>query len=75
MPIQVNPSTGNPIFSPKLSTGATGLSVDDFPPLVDLTDVDKSELNDNDVLVFDASTGTFKPIDIDVVNNNDGGTF
>ena len=43
--------------------------------MVDLSDVNKVGLNDNDVLVFDASTGKFKPIDIDVINDNDGGVF
>ena len=73
MPIQVNSNSGNPIFSPSLSTqtGFTG----DTPPLVDLADVNKAGLNDNDVLVFNASTGKFIPIDVEVINDNDGGTF
>jgi hypothetical protein len=76
MPIQVNSNNGNPIFSPALSTGNTGgLSSTDHPPLVDLSDVNKIGLNDNDVLVYDAASGKFKPIDIEVINDNDGGTF
>jgi hypothetical protein len=76
MPIQVNQNNGNPIFSPALSTGNTGgLSADDHPPLVDLSDVNKIGLNDNDVLVYDADSGQFKPIDIEVINDNDGGVF
>lgn len=75
MPIQVNRNWGNPIFTPQLSTGRTGLGAGEVPPLVDLSDVNKIGLNDNDVLVYDASTKTFKPIDIEVINDNDGGTF
>jgi hypothetical protein len=78
MPIQVNLNNGNPIFSPALRTGnnsGTGLSEDEFPPLVDLSDVNKIGLNDNDVLVFDSESGKFKPIDIEVINDNDGGVF
>tara|TARA_B110000014_G_scaffold83122_1_gene56919 strand:+ start:62 stop:322 length:261 start_codon:yes stop_codon:yes gene_type:complete len=40
-----------------------------------LGDVDETGLNNNDVLVFDQLTGKFKPVDIDVINNNDGGTW
>jgi hypothetical protein len=72
MPIQVNMNTGNPIFSP---TTSLQKAVSDIPPLVDLTDVNKTGLNDNDVLVYNETTGKFVPIDIEVVNDNDGGTF
>ena len=76
MSIQVNTNNGNPIFSPALSTGSTtGISSDEHPPLVDLSDVNKIGLNDNDVLVYDATSGKFKPIDIEIINDNDGGTF
>jgi len=78
MPIQVNLNNGNPIFSPALRTGSTsetGLSGEEFPPLVDLSDVSKIGLNDNDVLVYDEESGKFKPIDIEIINDNDGGTF
>ena len=72
MAIQVNFNSGNPAFTPsalqKTVTGPT-------PPLVDLTDVNKTGLNDNDVLVFDAATGKFVPIDKEVINDNDGGVF
>ena len=74
MPIQVNFNNGNPVFSPGLGA-ATGTSSDDVPPLVDLSDVNKAGLNDNDVLVYNSATKTFVPIDIDVINDNDGGVF
>lgn len=74
MPIQVNFNNGNPIFSPGLGT-ATGASSGDVPPLVDLSDVNKAGLNHNDVLVYDSTTKTFVPIDIEVINDNDGGVF
>jgi hypothetical protein len=74
MPIQVNFNNGNPIFSPALGTAAaTGSGV--TPPLVDLSDVNKIGLNDNDVLVYDSTTEKFVPIDIDIINDNDGGVF
>jgi hypothetical protein len=74
MPIQVNFNNGNPIFSPALGTAAaTGSGV--TPPLVDLSDVNKIGLNDNDVLVYDSTTEKFVPIDIEVINDNDGGVF
>ena len=47
MPIQVNRNWGNPIFTPQLSTGRTGLADGETPPLVDLSDVNKVGLNDN----------------------------
>lgn len=72
MPIQVNMNTGNPIFS---ATTSLQKAVSDIPPLVDLTDVNKTGLNDNDVLVYNETTGKFVPIDIEVVNDNDGGIF
>jgi len=75
MPIQVNRNTGNPIFTPQLSTGRTGAGLNEIPPLVDLSDVNKMGLNDNDVLVYDAASQTFKPVDIEVINDNDGGVF
>ena len=84
MPIKVTSNNGNPIFSSSpLLTSSAGLSgggggggggtSSDF--LVDLQDVNKSGLNNNDVLVYDASTGKFIPIDVDVINDNDGGVF
>ena len=76
MPIQVNSNTGNPIFSPAIRTGnVTGLAEGEVPPLVDLSDVNKIGLNDNDVLVYDAESKKFNPIDIEVINDNDGGVF
>lgn len=58
--------------STSASLGETGLS---STAMVDLTDVSTAGLNDNDVLVFDALSGTFKPVDITVINDNDGGVF
>lgn len=58
--------------STSASLGGTGLS---STAIVDLSDVNTSGLNDNDVLVFDALTGNFKPLDITAINDNDGGTF
>ena len=74
MPIQVNSNNGNSIFSQSVATAATGFS-GETPPMVDLSDVNKTGLNDNDVLVYNASTGKFIPIDVDVINDNDGGVF
>ncbi len=83
MPIRVISNNGNPIFttSPLLTTsvapggggGGGGGTSQDF--LVDLKDVDKTGLNDNDVLVYDAATGKFAPIDASIINDNDGGVF
>lgn len=76
MPIQVNSNSGNAVFSPSVSnanTGGTGTG--EVPPMVDLSDVNKTGLNDNDVLVYNQSTGKFVPIDIEVINDNDGGVF
>lgn len=83
MPIKVNTNNGNPIFtsSPLLTTsvpasgggGSGGGGSADF--LVDLKDVNKTGLNDNDVLVYDAATGKFAPIDASIINDNDGGVF
>ena len=78
MPIKVNSNSGNPIFSssPLLTSSAStggGGGSNDF--LVDLKDVSKTGLNDNDVLVYDAGTGKFIPIDKTVINDNDGGVF
>jgi len=78
MPIKVNSNSGNPIFSssPLLTSSSSasgGGGSNDF--LVDLQDVSKTGLNDNDVLVYDAGTGKFIPIDKTVINDNDGGVF
>lgn len=83
MPIKVISNNGNPIFtsSPLLTTsvpasgggGGGGGTSSDF--LVDLQDVNKTGLNDNDVLVYDAATGKFAPIDASIINDNDGGVF
>jgi len=78
MPIRIVFNSGNPIFSssPLLTSSAsnnTGGGSADF--LVDLQDVNKTGLNDNDVLVYDAGTGKFVPIDKTVINDNDGGVF
>ena len=84
MPIKVTSNNGNPIFSssPLLTSsaglsggggGGGGSSSNDF--LVDLQDVNKAGLNDNDILVYDAGTGKFIPIDKSIINDNDGGVF
>ena len=78
MPIKIISNTGNPIFSasPLLTSSASNNNTggsSDF--LVDLQDVNKAGLNDNDVLVYDAGTGKFVPIDKTVINDNDGGVF
>tara|TARA_B100000029_G_scaffold176197_1_gene173486 strand:+ start:1630 stop:1854 length:225 start_codon:yes stop_codon:yes gene_type:complete len=74
MPIQVNFNNGNPIFTPSLAATTTTFT-GEAAPLVDLSDVNKVGLNDNDVLVYNESSKTFVPIDIDVINDNDGGVF
>ena len=84
MPIKVTSNNGNPIFSssPLLTSsaglsggggGGGGSSSNDF--LVDLQDVNKAGLNDNDILVYDVGTGKFIPIDKSIINDNDGGVF
>ena len=79
MPIKIVSNSGNPIFSssPLLTTSAAtgggGGASNDF--LVDLEDVNKLGLNDNDVLVYDAGSGKFVPIDKTIINDNDGGVF
>ena len=78
MPIKVNSNSGNPIFSssPLLTSSSSasgGGGSNDF--LVDLKDVTKAGLDDNDILVYDAGTGKFIPIDKTVINDNDGGVF
>jgi hypothetical protein len=76
MPIQVNSNSGNSTFSPSVTTANdTGGGLTEVPPMVDLSDVNKTGLNDNDVLVYNQSTGKFVPIDIEVINDNDGGVF
>ena len=74
-----SPQEGGVQLDPELdesfsTLSATEPSVSDLN-MVDLADVNPDSLNHNDVLVFDAVNGKFKPIDIDVINNNDGGTF
>jgi len=79
MPVKINSNNGNPIFSssPLLTTSSSasgsGGASNDF--LVDLKDVNKWGLNDNDVLVYDAGSGKFIPIDKTIINDNDGGVF
>tara|TARA_Y100001938_G_C8093182_1_gene436384 strand:+ start:2519 stop:2755 length:237 start_codon:yes stop_codon:yes gene_type:complete len=78
MPIQVNSNNGNSTFSPAVSSGIVagfqGTNTD-HPPLVDLTDVNKAGLNNNDVLVWSEAQSKWVPMDIGVVNDNDGGEF
>ena len=74
MPIKIISNTGNPIF-----TSAQGLAMNNPTQaavnLVDLQDVNKEGLNDNDIMVYDSFTGKFVPVDKDIINNNDGGVF
>mgnify|MGYP001579958785 FL=1 len=74
MPIKIISNTGNPIF-----TSAQGLATNNASQaavkLVDLHDVNKAGLNDNDIMVYDSFSGKFVPIDKDIINNNDGGEF
>ena len=74
MPIEIISNNGNAIF-----TSAAGLARDVAAEvttnLVDLQDVNKAGLNDNDIMVYDAFTGKFVPVDKDIINNNDGGVF
>ena len=73
-----NPSVGGATTAPTVedeSTVATTQAGSSSTGMVDLSDVNTTGLNDNDVLVFDSGTGKFKPIDIDVINDNDGGVF
>ena len=74
MPIQVNSNNGNSVLSQSVATAA-GVESTEHPPMVDLSDVNKTGLNDNDVLVYNAATGKFVPIDVEVINDNDGGVF
>lgn len=73
-----NPSTGGSQTAPSTeeeSTIAETTAGSSDVQVVDLADVDKTGLNNNDVLVFNSSTGKFTPIDIEVINDNDGGVF
>tara|TARA_Y100000590_G_scaffold428405_1_gene539662 strand:+ start:1816 stop:2079 length:264 start_codon:yes stop_codon:yes gene_type:complete len=73
-----NPSVGGSQTAPTTeeeSTVATSTIGTIDTQVVDLADVDRAGLNNNDVLVFDANTGKFKPLDIAVINDNDGGVF
>lgn len=74
-----SPQEGGVQLSPELDETTSTLTAAETPisdiNMVDLADVNPTSLNHNDVLVFDAVNGKFKPIDIDVINNNDGGTF
>jgi len=54
---------------------AVQLTIDPDTYMTKLGDVDPTGLNNNDVLVYDQLTGKFKPVDAEVINNNDGGTW
>ena len=72
-----NPSVGGASTAPTVedeSTVSTTVGQGDTG-MLDLADVDVTGLTGNDVLVFDSTTGKFKPIDIEEINDNDGGTF
>tara|TARA_Y100000034_G_scaffold42611_1_gene52171 strand:+ start:324 stop:536 length:213 start_codon:yes stop_codon:yes gene_type:complete len=70
MPIIVKNNDGNLVFSSSSTTSATVIG-----NLANLEDVNSTGLNDNDIMVYDATTGKFIPVDKDVINDNDGGTF
>jgi len=70
MPIIVKNNDGNPVFSSSSTTSATVIG-----NLANLEDVNSAGLNDNDIMVYDSATGKFIPVDKDVINDNDGGTF
>lgn len=70
MPIIVKNNDGNLVFSSTSTTSATIIG-----NLVNLEDVNPTGLNNNDIMVYDATTGKFIPVDKDVINDNDGGVF
>lgn len=70
MPIIVKNNDGNLVFSSSSTTSATIIG-----NLANLEDVNSTGLNDNDIMVYDATTGKFIPVDKDVINDNDGGVF
>ena len=66
--VQVNP------VAPATAT-AVQLSVASDEYLTKLGDVDSTGLNDNDVMVYNQLTGKFLPVDAEIINYNDGGTW
>jgi len=61
--------------TPPATETAVSLSVDPDTYMTKLGDVEPEGLDHNDVLVYDQVTGKFKPVDAEVINNNDGGTW
>ena len=74
MPINIISNNGNAIFTSQAGL-ARDVASETTTNLVDLQDVNKAGLNDNDIMVYDSFTGRLVPIDKDIINNNDGGVF
>mgnify|MGYP001586103314 FL=1 len=74
MPINIISNNGNAIFTSQAGL-ARDVASETTTKLVDLHDVNKAGLNDNDIMVYDSFSGKFVPIDKDIINNNDGGVF
>ena len=74
MPINILSNNGNAIFTSSAGL-ARDVAAETTTNLVDLHDVNKAGLNDNDIMVYDSFSGKFVPIDKDIINNNDGGVF
>ena len=74
MPINIISNNGNAIFTSQAGL-ARDVASETTTNLVDLHDVNKAGLNDNDIMVYDSFTGKFVPVDKDIINNNDGGVF
>lgn len=74
MPINIISNNGNAIFTSQAGL-ARDVASETTTKLVDLHDVNKAGLNDNDIMVYDSFTGKFVPVDKDIINNNDGGVF
>ena len=88
MSIQILSSTAETVFSSPVGGGVQSMPQQEQTTtqlematstsanyMTALSDVDPSGLNNNDVLVYDQLTGKFKPVDVEVVNNNDGGVW
>ena len=72
-----SPRSGGVQVTPIAPATATAveLTADPDTYMVKLGDVDPTGLNDNDIMVYDQSTGLFRPVDAEVINDNDGGTW
>lgn len=72
-----SPKEGGVQVTPVAPATATAvqLTADPETYMTKLGDVDSTGLNDNDIMVYDQVTGMFKPVDAEIINNNDGGTW